>query len=91
MDIRSTQEETPEGRIAAVFMDYLKTHKFPPLPLRLDYAEIRQFIKPYLDLEIVDAEILLAKRNATIYTDGHLVRKRAEIKALILLRESGSA
>lgn len=71
MNGRINQEETPEGRLAAVVKTLLLEmrrkfgHRLPEYR-EPDYADIREAIKPFLDREICAAKLKEAKWNRTL-------------------------
>jgi hypothetical protein len=87
---RILQEETPEGRLAAVvktlflemrrkFANRLPEYREP------DYADIRDTIKPFLDREICAARLKEAEWNRTL--DFREVRIRELTQELLKLTE----
>lgn len=79
MNSRIIGEETPEGRIAAVVKTLIaemreKFRKRIPEYREPDYADLRDAIKPYLELEICRARIAEVNWSRTI--DFRSVRMR---------------
>ena len=52
MNIRFSQAPTPAARLAAVIREYL-INRCPEYPHTPDYADIEQFLSPYLERELL--------------------------------------
>lgn len=72
-DIRLTAEETPEGRIAAacrILVDEMRRRVVPTYP---DIADFREHLRPFIQREILLAELDEARRPAV--TRGERIRE----------------
>lgn len=81
MNGRTYQEKTPEARIAAAARSLMvKMAGFSNTP---DYADFRDALGPYVELEIVQAKIQEAQLSSTMQRVKELMATRAELLALI--------
>jgi hypothetical protein len=57
MNIRTLQEPTPEGRLAAVVRDEMMRHIDARRPHLADYADFRDALRRQVQIEILHAKI----------------------------------
>jgi hypothetical protein len=85
---RYDREQTAEGRIAARVMELFhameKRNPSKGGHFAMDYADLRQYLKPYLEREMVVTQLEETRKH-----ESDLLRKLAVVEATIIGRQTG--